>query len=195
MSGTPTTLKHGLHLDQCLVYDKPVISEPVEFPVDYVAAVGSQKVDSLNRHSSSLESYIKIAHYTEMNPTLLQVLETHVEVIALPGEPLSVTYCAEHHIKLKPGSNPVYRNAYKLLHSQRDLVQEMINDMLEQAVIQESNSPWNSPIFLVPKKDGTFRPVIDFRRVNEVTVDDQYPLPVLRDLLMCLGRGNKVFFS
>ncbi len=44
----------------------------------------------------------------------------------------------------------------------------------------------------MPKKDGTLRPVIDFRRVNEVTVD---PLPVLRDLLMCLGRGNKVFSS
>ncbi len=44
-------------------------------------------------------------------------------------------------------------------------------------------------------KDGTLRPVIDFRRVNEVTVDDHHPLPVLRDLLMCLGRGNKVFSS
>ncbi len=50
-------------------------------------------------------------------------------------------------------------------------------------------------LFLVPKKDGTLRPVINFRRVNEVTVDDHYPLPVLRDLLMCLGRGNKVFSS
>ncbi len=47
----------------------------------------------------------------------------------------------------------------------------------------------------MPKKGGTLRPVIDFRRVNEVTVDDHYPLPVLRDLLMCLGRGNKVFSS
>ncbi len=122
-------------------------------------------------------------------------LETHWETIALPGEPLGVTHCAEHHIKLKPGTDPVYINAYKLPHSQRELAQEMIKDMLEQGVIQESNFPWNFPIFLVPKKDGTFRPVIDFRRVNKVTVDDHYPLPVLRDLLMCLERGNKVFSS
>ncbi len=47
----------------------------------------------------------------------------------------------------------------------------------------------------MPKKDGKLRLVIDFRRVNEVTVDDHYPLPVLRDLLMRLGRGNKVFSS
>ncbi len=67
--------------------------------------------------------------------------------------------------------------------------------MLEQGVIKESHSPRKSPLFLVPKNDGTFRPVIDFQRVNEVTEDDHNPLPVLRDLLMCLGRGNKVFTS
>ncbi len=47
----------------------------------------------------------------------------------------------------------------------------------------------------MPKRDGTLRPVKDFRRVNEVTVDDHYPLPVLRDLLMCSGKENKVFSS
>ncbi len=74
-------------------------------------------------------------------------------------------------------------------------MEELIKDMLDQGVIQESNSPWNSPLFLVPKKDGTLCPVGDFWRVNEVTVDNFYPLAVLRDLLMCLGRGNKVFSS
>ncbi len=45
-------------------------------------------------------------------------------------------------------------------------------------------------MFLVPKKDGSYRPVIDFRRVNEVTVGEQFPLPVLSDLLMNLGEGK-----
>ncbi len=72
----------------------------------------------------------------KMKPTLLQVLEMHREAIALPGEPLGVTHCAEHHIKLKPGSNPVYINAYKLPHIQRQLVEELIKDLLDQGVIQ-----------------------------------------------------------
>ncbi len=67
--------------------------------------------------------------------------------------------------------------------------------MLDQGVIQHSRSPWNSPFFLVPKKDGSLRPVIDFRKVNEVTEDDRYPLPVLGDLLMSLGSGNTIFSS
>ncbi len=82
----------------------------------------------------------------------------------------------------------MFINAYKLPHSLRELVQDMI-----KGIIQESNSSWNSPIYLVAKKDGTIRLVIDFRRVNEVTVDDHYPPPVLRDLFMCLERGKIVF--
>ncbi len=57
--------------------------------------------------------------------------------------------------------------------------------MLDQGVIQISRSLWNSPLFLVPKKDESFRPVIDFRKVNELTV--------LGDLLMSLGQGNTIF--
>ncbi len=67
--------------------------------------------------------------------------------------------------------------------------------MLNQGVIQHPRSPWNSPLFLVPKKDGIFRPVIDFRKVNEVTENDRYPLPILGDLLMSLGQGNTIFSS
>ncbi len=96
--------------------------------------------------SSSLEPFIKVAHYIEIKPTLSQVLEMQREAIALPGEPLGVTHCAEHHIKLKPGSNPIYINAYMLPHSQRQPVEELIKDLLDQGVIQESNSPWNNNI-------------------------------------------------
>ncbi len=99
--------------------------------------------------------------------------------VAFPGDQFGVTTYAEHNIKLKPNSNTIYINAYKLPHSHRETVQKFVTEMLEQGVLQESHSPWNSPHFLVPKKDGTFRPVIDFRHVNEVTEDNHYPLPVL----------------
>ncbi len=71
----------------------------------------------------------------------------------------------------------------------------MVNDTLEQGVIQESRAPCNPPLFLVPIKDGTFRPVTDFRLDTVVTLDEHYSLPVLSDLLMSLGRGNSIFLS
>ncbi len=65
--------------------------------------------------------------------------------------------------------------------------------MLAEGIIQESHSPWNSPLFLVPKKDGSYRAVVDFRRVNDATVPDHYPLPVLQDLLQFIGKNNTVY--
>ncbi len=116
-SGVPITLKHGLDISQCLVYGRQLASEPEELLSAYVSAISNQTNDAAARQSSSLEPSIKVAHFIEMKPTLLQVLEMHREAIALPGEPLGVTHCGEHHIKLKHGSNPVYINAYKLPHS------------------------------------------------------------------------------
>ncbi len=64
--------------------------------------------------------------------------------------------------------------------------------MLDEGIIQESYSPWNSPLFLVPKKDGSYRAFIDFRKVNNVIVPDHYPLPVLSDILQSIGKDNTV---
>ncbi len=78
------------------------------------------KRKTLRNKQSSLDSYVKIAHLTEIKPTLLKVLESHRDAIAILGDPLGGTHCAEHHIKLKPGTNPVYINEFKLPYSQND---------------------------------------------------------------------------
>ncbi len=75
------------------------------------------------------------------------------------------------------------------------MVQQKVDELLQKGVRQESHSPWNSPLFLVPKKDGSYRPVIDFRKVNALTVPDHYPLPVLSELLQSIGKHNTVFTS
>ena len=48
--------------------------------------------------------------------------------------------------------------------------------MLEQGVIDPSDSPWSSPIVLVKKKDGTYRFCVDFRKLNGVTIKDAYSI-------------------
>ena len=67
-----------------------------------------------------------------------------------------------------------------------------IKKMLEKDVIQESNSPWGSPIVLVKKKDGTTRFCIDYRKLNLVTKGDCYPLPRMDDCFDSLS-GAKWF--
>ena len=50
--------------------------------------------------------------------------------------------------------------------------------MLTQDVTEPSDSDWNFPLILVPKPDGTFRPVVDYRKLNEKDIPDRLPLPV-----------------
>lgn len=58
--------------------------------------------------------------------------------------------------------------------------------MLEQGIIETSDSPWASPILLVPKKDGGIWFCVDYRRLNAVTRRDGHPIPHTRDCLEAL---------
>lgn len=71
-------------------------------------------------------------------------------------------------------------------------VEGMIEEMQRSGVIEPSTSPWCSPVVLVKKKDGTMRFCIDYRRLNDVTKKDSYPLPRIDDTLDTLN-GMKWF--
>ena len=64
--------------------------------------------------------------------------------------------------------------------------------MLNRGIIRPSTSPWASPIILVKKKDETDRLVVDFGRLNSVTLKDSYPLPRIEDALDAVN-GTQYF--
>lgn len=59
--------------------------------------------------------------------------------------------------------------------------------MLEMGVIERASRTWSLPIILVEKKDGTLRFCVDYRRLNDATIKDFYPLPRIDDVLDRLG--------
>ncbi len=64
--------------------------------------------------------------------------------------------------------------------------------MLDRGVIEPCQSSWPSPVVLVTKKDGTMRFCVDYRKLNDVTKKDAYPLPRIDDTLDAL-RGSMYF--
>ncbi len=125
----------------------------------------------------------------------LSLTARHLITLKVPGEPLGLTNRVTHTISLQPDAQPSNVPSYRLPHSQRFVVQQEVDKLHSAVVIQESHSPWNSLMFLMGKKDGSYRPVIDFRKVTAIIVSDHYPLPILSDILQSLGDSNTVFSS
>ena len=78
---------------------------------------------------------------------------------------------------------PVVRKPYRPPLNLKPSVDREIDQLLKLGIIQPSTSPWSSPVIPVPKKDGSVRLCVDFRLVNEHTLQDTYPLPRVDDLL------------
>lgn len=105
-----------------------------------------------------------------------------------PGEP------AKHGILhyIKTTGAPVYSKFRRLSPEKLQAAKQAYADMERMGVCQKASSPWASPLHLVKKADGTWRPCGDYRRLNLATEPDHYPLPNMADVT-CNLHGAKVF--
>ena len=98
----------------------------------------------------------------------------------------------DHEIELIPRAQPIARLPYKMSPSKALELKNQLNQLLEQGFIKPSVLPWGAPVLFQKKKDGTFWLCIDFRGLNQCTVNNKYPLPRISELLDRL-RKAKIF--
>ena len=98
----------------------------------------------------------------------------------------------DHKIDLKPGFIPKAQKAFSLPLDEVKLAEEFVKENLDKGYIRSSISPQSSPLFFVNKKDGSKRPCQDYRYLNEWTIKNAYPLPLIQDLIDGL-QGKKYF--
>jgi len=93
---------------------------------------------------------------------------------------------------MKEGFVPKKRKVYLLLREEREEVREFIQEQLRKGYIRPLKLSQTAPVFFVGKKDGKKRMVQDYRYLNEWTIKNNYPLPLISDIVENIGT-KKVF--
>nr|GEZ38127.1 putative reverse transcriptase domain-containing protein [Tanacetum cinerariifolium] len=108
----------------------------------------------------------------------------------LPGLPL--TRQVKFQIDLVPGNATVARFPYRLTPSELQELSTHLQELSDKGFIRSSSLPWGVPVLFFKKKDKSFQMCIDYRKLNKLTVKNQYPLPRIEDLFDQL-QGSRVY--
>lgn len=139
-------------------------------------------------------NYVKVGD--SLNTTELEQLQTvmleNMEAFATDGR-IGFTDLIEHKIILEKDAKPFREKARR--HPQAHLKEatRQVKEMLQQGIIEKSESPWCSEYVMVKKKTNDWRLCVDFRKLNSLTKKDSYPLPNIEECLEQLS--SNMYFS
>ena len=124
---------------------------------------------------------------TNQRARAAHLLAKHVKTFPAPGTPITGRTEAVMHDIDTGSTRPIRCNPRKLSPKKIKIQQELVDKMLEEGQIEHSVSAWSAPTVLVTKKDGTSRFCVDYRRLNDKTRKDAFPLPRIDDSLNSLS--------
>jgi hypothetical protein len=129
-----------------------------------------------------------------------QICAEYMDGFKLPGDKLTATSAIKHYIATPTilANRSITLRNYRIPEHYQIEVETQIQKMLKDEIIQPSQIPWNFPILVVPKKmDASGKRkwmiCVDFKKLNEITLGDSFPLPNIQDILDKLGRAR--YFS
>ena len=131
----------------------------------------------------------KLSHLPSVQrKELAEVITQYREVF--PDVP-SKTNLIKHDVDVGD-SAPIKQHPYRVSPMKKELLDKEVQYMLKNDIIEESQSNWSSPCILVPKHDGGFRFCTDFRKVNDKTKSDSFPIPRIADCIDQIGNAKFV---
>lgn len=162
--------------------------------------VNSKKLEKISPDITCEHFDINPDLTTQQKGELIQLLNKYKNIFSQSKWDLGEVDTEPIEIKLTDNT-PVNLRNFKLSLSEIKEIEKQTKELLEAGIIEHSLSPYSSPVFLVPKgqPQGTknktaseYRMVLDYRRVNEKTHKEAFPLPIIQNIYDTLA-GNKYF--
>ncbi|KAL6446821.1 hypothetical protein ACFW04_001329 [Cataglyphis niger] len=127
---------------------------------------------------------VSVINRQRKKQALLQICENFCDIFHVDGEPLTCTATVEHEINTRTDTSPVNMRPYRLPEKHKTEVNKQVQQI-----------QWNAPLLVVPKKaDASEKPklrvIIDFRKLNDLTIGDSFSLPNITDILDQLGNAK-----
>ncbi|CAK9834497.1 Retrovirus-related Pol polyprotein from transposon 412 [Anthophora retusa] len=171
--------------------DEPNITKPYHiFPI--------QNPRSHREREKEITDTINLDHLNdEEREHVERLIQENGDIFHLQGEKLCKTKIVEHTIPTKD-DKPIHVKQYRYPPIHKEEINNQMKELLSSDIVSPSISPYNSPLWIVPKKpdengNKRWRMVIDFRQLNEKTEPDAYPLPSIVEILDQLGSAK--YFS
>ena len=179
---TPVTIYKGSTVAHAECVDEANINVVSENTEDGTISA----VDRDSNLCNNLEEMLPEDINEDQKEKTLALLELYADVIASGDNGLGRTDILRHSIDTGNAS-PIRQQVRRTSLPGKEKVRELLKNMMQKKVISPSKSPWASPIVLVQKKDGSTRFCVDYRKINEVTRKDAYPIPRIDETLDTLA--------
>ena len=121
------------------------------------------------------------------------ILQNH-DVFAQDKFDLGFSDKVSHRINMK-NQLPVYVKQFRIPDTYEKEIVSHVKEWVRQGVVEECSSPYNSPVFCVPKKDGGLRIVQDLRQLNKNSHEDKYAIKDVQECVDVIGKSNSRIFS
>ena len=153
--------------------------------IDIVAMTSEETLDAINKEPENVQIL-----YSKKVPERKTPLEIPKEYQDFKGlfeeeddqDALPKHQPWDHGIPLQPGKQPKKQAVRPMSAEKAEVLRKYIDDNLRKGFIRESESPAGSPVLFVPKKDNDWRLCVDYRELNEITIKNSYPLPLIHEL-------------
>lgn len=165
---------------------------PIEYETDE-----DEYTEDLQAYVNSIvfkEDLFRLDHLNkEEKSGISKILNSFDDLFYREGQQLTFTSKIKHRILTKH-EEPQYTKLYRYPYRYKEEIDRQIEEMLQQGIIRPSSSPYSAPVWAIPKKEDAsgaakLRVVLDYRKLNLVTIKDKFPIPNMDDILDKMGRA------